>query len=194
MRERPILFSGAMVRAILGGRKSQTRRAVKPQPAGAWAAPGRSSCPYGQPGERLWVRETHAPRADCWGRWAESVAYERSVFGPGELCYAADGGDPFIEKWRPSIHMPRWACRLVLEVAGVRVERLQAISEGDAEAEGAERDTEPCDHARRSCAEVGCLGPTHRAGFADLWASINGQASWDANPWVWVVDFRRVEG
>lgn len=183
MRERPILFSAAMVRAILEGRKTQTRRVVKR--CGLWESTGGDgmrpmpeACPYGQPGDRLWVRET-------WGTGG---------YFPYPYAYRADGVEYPNERWKPSIHMPRAACRLVLEITDMRVERLQAISEADAAAEGAEHATEPCDHVRRSCAEVGCLGPTHRAGFADLWASINGQASWDANPWVWVVEFRRVEG
>lgn len=238
MKERPILFSGPMVRAILAGEKTQTRRVVKlpgvmPRTSFLITSPaeemlrfddgsfhylstaalsGPYPCPYGQPGDRLWVRETwahyqtvdHARRSD--GRSFSEVS-------DGLAGYRADGFESIEEfrdhirlmgglareaveingdRWRPSIHMPRWACRLVLEINDVRVERLQSISEADAMAEGAERDTEPCDHVRRSCAEVGCLGPTHRAGFADLWASINGQASWDANPWVWVLSFRRI--
>lgn len=78
----------------------------------------------------------------------------------------------------------------MLEVIGVYVERLQEISERDAEAEGVRRDDEPCDHTRRSCEEIGCLGPTFRAGYCELWESINGKGSWNANPWVWVVEFR----
>ncbi|AMM14208.1 hypothetical protein AX768_08995 [Burkholderia sp. PAMC 28687] len=92
----------------------------------------------------------------------------------------------------PGIHMPRDASRILLEVTGVRVERVQAITEGDAMAEGVERDTEPCDHARQSCEDIGCLGKTHKASFCDLWCDLNGIPSWTNNPWVWVVEFKKV--
>lgn len=87
--------------------------------------------------------------------------------------------------------MPRWASRITLEITRVRVERLQDISRADAKAEGCHHD-DPCDHKRQSCDEIGCEGPDYRVGFRNLWESINGPDSWDANPWVWVVEFRRV--
>lgn len=224
MTERPILFSAPMVRALLAGTKTQTRRVVTLRGAEAieerswqnfflqspwpWSpeADAWVPCPYGAPGDRLWVRET----------WGLPPRYDPKEHGDlktkprlGPVCFAADytaadgtsihaweGG-----KWRPSIHMPRWASRLTLEVTGVRVERLQDISEEDARAEGARRfDDLPSTHpygqdARWSCAEPKstneCLG-TARMAFGNLWNSINGADSWAANPWVWVVSFKRV--
>lgn len=192
-KERPILFNAPMVRAILAGRKRQTRRVVKPQPS-----PGLLSdyaeirekrgsmrtdaqmlsdclpCPFGQPGEKLWVRETfgHFERND--------------TLKPGnKIYYRADGECLELEPWRPSIHMPRWASRIALEITSVRVERLQDISEADAIAEGTPGghgaiqgygyNASPCEHYRA------------------LWESINGPGSWDANPWVWVIEFKRME-
>ena len=200
MKEHQILFNAPMVRALLDGSKTQTRRVVKPQPewigqSGVLSYRGRvglphALCPYGQLGDRLWVRET-------WARDDED----------GGLCYRADigkGGDaddwdrnrldgvPRF-RWRPSIHMPRAASRITLEITGVRVERLQDISEEDARAEGANPIPDPCDHARRACAEIGCSGPLpYSVGFASLWQNINGLDSWASDPWVWVVEFRRI--
>lgn len=199
-KERPILFSGAMVRAILDGRKTQTRRVVKPQPPagtrevgiyhypsdrdcfypsdgasiiGAWA----QHCPYGQPGDRLWVRETWGFNPDFPGMHSRA-------------CYRADRGHEHDGiRWHPSIHMPRAACRLVLEVTGARVERLQDIGEADARAEGV---TIKDHHMNGYCAGE-MLPPSTRA-FHDLWDEINGAGAWDANPWVWVVEFRRING
>lgn len=200
MTERPILFSGPMVRALLDGRKTQTRRIVKldvPADAdevffwsgeelrrkgwrnvsepGLWARRnGRDGyisfigrCPYGVPGDQLWVRETWC-RADT----------------PSGFAYCADtpaGSDQRGMGWRPSIHMPRIASRLTLEIADVRVERLQAISEADAEAEGVQDPS-----------LVPILGAfwSSRDGYARLWEHINGKGSWAANPWVWAVSFR----
>lgn len=191
MKERPILFSGPMVRAILDGTKTQTRRVVKPQfaadaipvempatdPAGGWVVPGHSGvwwcdaaanpddvrrCPYGQPGDRLWVREAWA-RTRVFG--AEMVVYR-------EGDNRTDYGGP----WKPSIHMPRWASRITLEITSVRVERLQDISEADAIAEGVYTDP---------------ASPAYDA-YAQLWDEINGPGSWAANPWVWVLEFRRL--
>lgn len=214
MTERPILFSGAMVRALLAGTKTQTRRVVKPEgahhlfqfrgttaaagadePTGEWGWCGSERvvnkhihCPYGKPGDRLWVRETFQRFTD-----------------DGEVLYKADRAgfeamnelkrNECIEAfWRPSIHMPRAASRITLEITSVRVERLQDISESDAMAEGTTPITDPCDHVRRTCADVGCSGPQpYRTGFRALWREINGPDSWDANPWVWVVEFRRLQ-
>lgn len=214
MKERPILFSGAMVRAILAGTKTQTRRVVKPQPPAdkqrsAWYEPGimgwappeipsqhwhRVRCPYGQPGDRLWVRESFwldregvAYKADqeCGSPWLEAGAYK--------AMRTAENGTPYVSNWgwRPSIHMPRWASRITLVVTGVRVERLQDISEADAQAEGA-RECDPV-----SGREVLLAGPSQRGSFVlhyrDIWEQINGAGSWEANPWVWVVEFKRLE-
>ena len=209
MNERPILFNAPMVRAILDGRKTVTRRIFKPDRM-TWDANGRYTthamrggelsttgsgpfkpsswlhyCPYGQPGDRLWVRETFGH-------------FERNEnFAPGcEVFYRADGESLAVEPWRPSIHMPRWASRITLEITGVRVERLQEISEADAKAEGADCLTwsgiegTAADLIDWPLKEV---AHPHRNGFAVLWESINGPESWNANPFVWVVTFRRID-
>lgn len=209
MRERPILFSGPMVRAILAGNKTQTRRVVKPQPAGAWAAPGKTSCPYGQPGDRLWVREAFRFAASL-DRLSPSDVGEKALdagystpWAPtqfeadGRRAGAWHGFDtpPTVTtpgKLRPGIHMPRWACRLVLEITSVRAERLQAITEEQARAEGiTDGGCINCGH-NEPC---GCEAPAPSAidSFAYLWGSINGPGSWNANPWVWVVEFRQAD-
>lgn len=207
MKEKPILFNGAMVRAILEGRKTQTRRVAKcvaglhlktGEPLARCDSAGpRVACPYGKPGDRLWVRESGWERpertakmmregADTWPRFA----------------YAADGWSDQdradFKAWgfkpRPSIHMPRWASRITLEITAVRVELLQDISEADAMAEGVNHNGE-CDHIRHYCEEIGCWGPNSYKGvYAETWESINGPGSWNDNPWVWVVEFKRVGG
>ena len=193
MKERPILFSGPMVRAILEGRKTQTRRIAK----GISIITGddRSGatddrCPYGVPGDLLWVREAWSTDP-CYDHIMPSrLRTEWPVYydsGPGLVITLG------FHRVRPSIHMPRWASRLTLNVTGVKVERLNEISEQDARAEGVPQDTYPCDHSRRTCDEVGCLGPTYRSSFAALWDELHGAGAWDANPWVWVVEFKRVE-
>ncbi|HEL5053060.1 TPA: hypothetical protein UOA92_000827 [Stenotrophomonas maltophilia] len=195
-RERPILFNGAMVRAILSGTKTQTRRAIKGIPWRPGCNPGFSQarafsnagefriagsqemttgfrCPFGQPGDRLWVRET----------WCHAWDDERDQWSaPERYHYRADGievvhvDDGERSPWCPSIHMPRRACRLLLEITDVRVERLQAISEADARAEGV--DPEMPDE---------CV-----LAFERLWVSIGGPSSWNNNPWVWVIEFKVV--
>jgi hypothetical protein len=200
-KERPILFSGPMVRAILAGRKTQTRRIIKNQEwynlKGEYGDRLRSvdRCPYGTAGERLWVRETwtpdHSPfyphfpvayRADA------GFDYERNERGE---TYSPEQKAWFPYRWRPSIHMPRWASRITLEITGVRVERLQDISEADAMAEGAERpELSP---AELHGMPVHPMTGSYADGFRDLWQSINGPGSWDKNPWVWVVEFRKLE-
>jgi hypothetical protein len=215
---RPILFSGPMVKAILDGRKTQTRRVIKPQleervsdsgeqglvwlserslRAGRrdWVLEGMvSACPYGIPGVRLWVRETWAVRRLPAGLWVEYQAdgHNARLPEPHEHNIRDEGGKVDLtryvaDRWRPSIHMPRWASRITLEITGVRVERVQDISECDAKAEGAEAAS---DDVLRDTPR----GNTYRAGFARLWDSINGPRGygWDVNPWVWVVEFRRV--
>lgn len=237
MTERPILFSGPMVRAILARTKTQTRRLMKPQPTGErrplaeWSrgvatachdmAPDEARlaahsqklegrvfpfttdsgvlmspiCPYGQPGDRLWVRETFM---DLLG-----TGIEASTGNPSRYAYAADTppgshGDEcrkdYRLKWKPSIFMPRIACRLVLEVAAVRVERLQDINEADAASEGCA--------AGEIVTHRGMMGPfsaeltksaaTAKEAYRVLWDYINAKtAPWSSNPWVWVVEFRR---
>lgn len=184
MKERPILFSGPMVRAILDGRKTQTRRPVKPQPF--VATPSMfdiSKCPFGQPGDRLWVRETwglmaHHDPTD-WHRGSVSGASEDAItpmFGVEHRAnWKIENENAF---WRPSIHMPLWASRITLEIVRVRVERVGDITRGDAMAEG-------CPFANMA------KGPDPRVWFSDTWQSIYG--TWEANPWVWAVEFRRVK-
>jgi|694.fasta_scaffold131436_8 hypothetical protein len=220
MSDSPILFSAEMVRAILDGRKTQTRRVMKVQPwpdatveVGPYhphwidrngeSQPGPSTfgavwdhqdivnggdtglrCPYGAPGDLLWVREGFAVQPELWA----------DNHGPQPIHYTADqvigfAGKPDqrqIEDYRskPSIHMPRWASRITLRITDIRVERLQDITEDDARAEG-------CDPARWiDETDVGMEG--YREGFARLWNKINGPGAWDANPWIWAVSFERV--
>ena len=201
-RERPILFSAPMVRAILEGRKTVTRREVKKQAAldclaagfepAFLALPGNADlCPYGRPGERLWVRE-------AWAADAQLDAIAPRELSQGEpIRYSADGatrqtGCSMITpgKTRPSIHMPRWTSRILLEITEVRVERLQDITYEEAVAEGVHRDS-----ACRMWAATDEGGACHKypvPAFRDLWESINGAGAWDANPWIWVVEFKRV--
>ncbi len=241
MKERPIPFSTPMVRAILSGTKTQTRRVVKPQPANGWdfetpAALGRITsphpkkgrfgaflrrgvgtdfpefdlipCPYGMPGDRLWVRESYrfldTFDSDSATRVAERCldAGYKTPWAP--IQYEADrtrrdwqhvgtpphDGPPLVGKLRPNIFMPHWASRILLNVTGVRVERLQDISEADAIAEGIERSGECnwCDYL-----DYGYNDFTNaRRSYRSLWESLNGPSSWDANPWVWVVEFKPV--
>lgn len=200
MRERPILFSAPMVRAILAGAKTQTRRPVKPRKdraigcelachelAGEVNAGDYMNAPWA-PGDRLWVRETFC---DDWH------------MDRGVIEYRADGeldSDMFDAgcTWRPSIHMPRWASRITLEVTDVRVERLQDISEKDAQAEGIERTEDffgcPCWRVYGEPDGADVVAPDDPIGsYRSLWESINGPGSWEANPWVWVVSFRRLD-
>ncbi len=193
MRERPILFNGAMVRAILAGDKTQTRRAVKgvagdnclilrkPTKTRSGVvthvmdAPGRGLCPFGEVGDLLWVRESFGHR---WHPCQPPFFHRAS--DDGEV-----GRNPDFDGWRPSIHMPREACRLVLEITDVRVERLQAISAADAIAEGLSQTDSgawlpgPCDHPEWA--------------FHQLWAQVYGESAWDSNPWVWVIEFKAAE-
>lgn len=200
MRERPILFRGDMVRAILSGQKTQTRRvakgvmAVHTRTGEALAdidsAGPRVPCPFGQPGDRLWVRETWT------NAWDEG---KNQWSAPERYHYRADGIEVAhldgMERspWIPSIHMPRQACRLVLEITAVRVERLHEISESDAIAEGADENVLadirlPRTHAR---AGLPMVYADCREVFADLWDTTGGD--WGSNPWVWVIEFKPVE-
>lgn len=192
MKERPILFSGPMVRAIIEGRKTQTRRVVKPgtlkpnvramrfENCDAAELVATHRCPYGQPGDRLWVKETWRPawheELYCSVQYAADSSYRKpeitDEYRGHRFADMCDQSGDHAEPWHPSIHMWREFSRLTLEVVAVRVERLQAISGEDVLAEGIER-------------------PLRRE-YAELWESINGAGSWDANPWVWVVEFRRL--
>jgi len=241
MKERPILFSAPMVKAILDGRKTMTRRVFKnddskrvgsrnfvhvlhgkdasvltvKQPADAAYAGFNYStsvqtsavyfkCPYGQPGDRLWVRET-------WGITTpyDELRYQDNGVDCGPVWYRADGSLRIDErsradlcygrgKWRPSIFMPRWASRIDLKITGVRVERLNDISEDDAKAEG-------CTSTVEILSEEEPDGTVHAVDyrglyaverFQDLWGSINGKTpgkAWADNPYVWVVEFKRIK-
>lgn len=228
MTERPIVFSGPMVRAVLDGRKTQTRRIVKPQPGpcdhnfwpdrptSRWVADDdgwhcavcgngvsidqrRPSgvvgvrCPYGVPGDRLWVKETWRPRSALQD-WDLDIRYaadgaERTIkdgeFGERDwiMPKAAARGNV------SPLYMPRWASRLTLEITDVRVERLQDISEVDAEAEGS-RHPALGDRVCVGFASVPRDRCPPQTAFALLWETINGPDSWAANPWVWAVSFR----
>ncbi|MDR5881083.1 hypothetical protein [Caballeronia sp. LZ032] len=216
MKERPILFSGPMVRALLDGRKTQTRRVVKPtgahhifqfrgkdeargadEPTGEWAwcsaanvVSNHIRCRYGKPGDRLWLRET---TYDVGRNGYVGPVFVESEAGANAAAWGwGESDDPdFIEPYelrkRPAIHMPGAMSRITLEVTGVRVERLDQITEDDAQAEGA-----PPAWLDVDGETVNIGQPTYRQGFARLWRDINGDVSWASNPWVWVVEFRRV--
>lgn len=237
VKEGPILFSAPMVRALLEGRKTQTRRIIKDQPSDDWRPvveaynptcidrhgeeyPGPEvfgasdedegrACPYGRPGDRLWVRETFyidlclmdrgplsiyptpkLPLAKNEPQLADSLYYRAD----GECCdqipecqCASEGRVP----WRPSIFMPRWASRITLEITEVRVQRLQEISDEDAKAEGAPGGCLVCgDETFGDCVEH---SRCYVDGFAGIWHAINGEKSWHANPWVWAISFKPLE-
>lgn len=232
-KERPIIFSGPMVRAILDGRKTQTRRIMRPQPIEVgdeikfqWATfygeshvhtwdengdggqnwnvgdypqedrfaealkrtPHKNPCPYGAPGDRLWVRESWAAGACSEGLKPLELYPGFHLRDNGGLWYRADNAAPPSPitdrgKWRQSIHMPRWASRITLEVTDVRVERLQDISNEDAVAEG----------ARIPVGEYGGQATfSDRKAFCNIWNSIKGPDAWDKNPWVWAISFKVV--
>ena len=188
MKERPIPFSGPMVRAILDGRKTQTRRVVKPR---SWADKCHianeeygvtfGKCPYGQPGDRLWVRE-------AWQALAEYDHLKPSKIPQGtDVLYNADHPDmPWNSRKRNLRFMPRKFSRITLEITGIRVERLNDISDVDVIAEGV-RDLGD------GVGELDMLYGLQKALFKNLWQSVNGPDSWAANPWVWVIEFKRLE-
>jgi hypothetical protein len=231
MKERPILFSGEMVRAILELIKSMTRRTKGLKDINidsdmwellACTGPGQFvfkrkgtdtfrtfKCPYGQVGDRLWVKETFGIGSGiepCKPMPGHKIYYRSTGAAKDGTLAQEEGiakGWP-VSKWRPSIFMPRWASRITLEIVSVRVERLQDITEEDAKAEG-------CTPARwfvpagkpegesRNLAAVGSVwnetweALCYRNAYATLWEKINGAGSWDANPWVWVIEFKKVE-
>ena len=202
MSDKPILFSAPMVRALLDGSKTQTRRVVKHckdvcfgvslapcEIAGEINGGDLNNSPYGQPGDRLWVRETTVNVED-FGYLGP--VYKESEHGRDVLEYGlAPSEDDCTEvepediKLRPSIFMPRAMSRITLEITGVRVERLQDISAADAQAEGVEQFNPSATSGLPACS-------AHRYAYEDLWKSINGPDSWDSNPWVWVIEFKRV--
>ena len=204
MKERPILFSGAMVRAILGGRKTQTRRVIKPQPPSVeglvemWHAliePGmwehslchesdaglygdivtEIRCPYGQPGDELWVRET-------WWRGSDGIAYRADGEAPAHMGHC----------WKPSIHMRRADSRIQLRVTEVRVERVQDITSGG-EMVASDVVHEGCPKELWTCYKHD-YGAAEQAWWESAWDSINAKRGygWDVNPWVWVVTFAKI--
>lgn len=223
-----MIFNGEMVRAILDGRKTQTRRIMKTQPSDGfhptnngydldlnahWYTPGvvdkngylqpakkdvfgvadeneGYACPFGAVGDRIWVREAFQGPLVSEELLEEYRAYPEKFENPEYCEYAADGGprpeycdldDNLRHGWRPSIHMPRWASRITLEITGVRVERLRDLSEDDAKSEGI------------TPSSGGVLpGWEYRINFRDLWMSIYGADNWEANPWVWVIEFKVV--
>lgn len=223
-----MIFNGEMVRAILDGSKTQTRRIMKVQPSDGfypthngydldlnahWYTPGvvdkngylqpakkdvfgvadeneGYTCPFGAVGDRIWVREAFQGPLVSEELLEEYRAYPEKFENPEYCEYAADGGprpeycdldDNLRHGWRPSIHMPRWASRITLEITGVRVERLRDLSEDDAKSEGI------------TPSSGGVLpGWEYRINFRDLWMSIYGADNWEANPWVWVIEFKVV--
>jgi len=225
MKERPILFRAPMVRAILAGQKTVTRRPVRHQPDvpvtdaiprrnyphgpasadwywrpkhghlnGVPSAGWDFKCPYGQPGDRLWVRETwycdhFEVQQGPYLQPADMIDLNRSR-EDGELVYAADGRTPYEQEqptWKPNIHMPRWASRILLEITDVRVERLQDISLAQVRKEGCEvREFWLFGSDAEERQKIGARV------FGNLWASINGEESWHSNPWTWVIEFKRV--
>lgn len=204
MTERGMIFNAEMVRAVLDGSKTQTRRIMKVQPhagirnsvfvkSGFEDGHGKELvCPFGAVGDRLWVRETWQAIHDSLDEfgnvdertWMPSIpkssdSYWHAVYAEEfGVSNREDRGFP----WRPAIHMPRWASRITLEITGVRVERLQGVSEADARAEGI-----------NPAAGGVEKGWEHRINFRELWMGIYGADSWQANPWVWVIEFKRVE-
>ena len=203
INDHPILFSGSMIRAILSSKKSQTRRIMNPQPTNDFNPPNGGiaefyhptmvdrrdgeiypgpeifgvadenqgyKSPYGHPGNRLWVKET-------WqAHLCAHVEHERIHYRADGECCPHDGER--IKRWRPSIFLPRKFSRITLEINAIRVERLQDITEAEAQAEGVD-----------ACSLFGAAGPKYRHAYQILWNQINGRDSWDKNPWVWIIEF-----
>ncbi|WP_274643369.1 hypothetical protein [Pseudomonas serbica] len=221
IKERPILFSAPMVRAILEGRKTVTRRLVKggqipteetSVPTGErqrWSAIGQrdprygfcvfgsteaecakeleefAPCPYGRRGDRLWVRETFNTSTDCRPQIDEPYIYAADL--------NSDGFQKWAARWKPSIHMPRAASRILLEITDLRVERLQDISDEQALAEGVRPYLDHAEFGDWYHVEgIETYSAEPSKSFELLWSSINGTESWNVNPWVWVVEFKRV--
>ncbi|MBA8005713.1 hypothetical protein HV064_19255 [Klebsiella grimontii] len=236
MKERGMIFNGEMVRALLDGRKTQTRRPIKwkqtrfteigeREDGSKWlwsedaehACDFWHPCPFGAVGDRIWVRETfQGPLFDY--DLMDSYCKDPTPFEKPEFCvYKADGvpapefydaDDELHCSWRPSIHMPRLACRILLEITDVRVERLNAISEEDAQSEGVHTEVWDQTVVARNYAAIDEffqfwtedmphyveMNQLYRSSFRSLWESIYGAENWQANPWVWVIEFKRVQG
>ncbi|EIY1911034.1 hypothetical protein MMH68_004991 [Klebsiella pneumoniae] len=207
MKERGMIFNSEMVRAILDGRKTQTRRLVKGTDGAVkfckeWDINGEEifvvlgekdhtgmnpvlgaiSCPFGAVGDRIWVREAfrvHSRATDVATLIYKANERNSWTEQTHRVPVAVCNKPATPEKWTPSLHMPRWASRILLEITGVRVERLRSMSQDDARAEGV----------------IAASGPMEAGlAFRELWDSIYGEESWKANPWVWVIEFKRVEG
>lgn len=232
MKERGMIFNGEMVRAILDGRKTQTRRIMAPQPADdiergifpnpeviGWKSSRRHKhggttahfCPYGKPGDRIWVRE--AFRVHSRATDVATLVYKASERNSWteqthRVPVAVCNKPATPEKWTPSLHMPRWASRILLEITDVRVERLNTISEEDAQREGVHTEVWDQTVVARNYAVSDEffqfwsedmphhveMNQLYRSSFRSLWESIYGEESWKANGWVWVISFKRVEG
>lgn len=201
VKERPILFSAPMVRAILDGTKTQTRRDAKFIFHSNGDRPLLQTCPYGHPSDRLWVREAHwIDRRDpqCAVMDLDGYVIDDHPLGKSGTFVEDMAGLRANTFWRkrPSIHMPRWASRITLEITSVRVERLQDISPEDAVAEGLIRHSGLLETWWGTGLEGsglnGCRFLSPVQAYRNLWESINGSNSWDANPWVWVVEFKRI--
>lgn len=203
----PILFSTPMVKAILDRTKKQTRRVIKHQPSETGVSAfndgehPQMKCPYGKVGDVIWVRET-------WRKYYNvdengNTDFDKEIIeyaadnppmipemdGDGFQVFNKDGSEKFIS-WKPSLFMPKEACRIFLKVKSVRVERLQDIKEQDVKKEGAGQEVRQMwlfGHLQSGRDEI------YRRSFQRLWESINGPESWEANPWVWVIEFERVE-
>ena len=204
MTDRPIIFSGPMVQALLAGRKSQTRRVLKPQPTGpvvyhqtltSGMCVGLEREPPYAPGDRLYVREAHALVPATAYRMSQGVVQAIDPEDMDRACVYREGWERSKPGtgWRPSIHMPRWASRLTLTVTEVRVQRLQEISEADAVAEGIEqarsgRFYDPT-VSRGTAAHLGGMFYGPKPAYEVLWNSLHGPDAWDANPWVVAVGF-----
>lgn len=205
MKERGIIFNTEMVRAILDGRKTQTRRIMNNQPCTLtgetisvqqddfnfrWTGDlyndtsGWFACPLGNIGDRLWVRETFGNRVvrDALGGYGEFITYRASK--PDAVYCTCASGDVIPMKWTPSIHMPRRYSRITLEITNIRVERLNDISNDDAKSEG-------CWYGRGGGVPDKAITPSDQ--FPTLWEEIYGDGSWSSNPWVWVIKFKKVE-
>ncbi|EPY7180480.1 morphogenetic protein [Klebsiella pneumoniae] len=230
MKERGMIFNGEMVRALLDGRKTQTRRIMKVQPESNqlglllitdstkhsdigkyhWAESNATgnhvrsklfSCPFGAVGDRIWVRETwssdfanYYPNDRVWYAADNNRRLDIEVVDGVRGIYSPESDVHVPFRWQPSIHMPRWASRILLEITDVRVERLNAISEKDATAEG----VPPAgsllpDYPGTFLTPKGDFA-TAKVAFQRLWESIYGEEGWKANPWVWVISFERIEG
>ncbi|MFN3076871.1 MAG: hypothetical protein ABT940_08345 [Alphaproteobacteria bacterium] len=233
MKETPLLFTPENAQKCFDGTKTQTRRLNGLDQFNAlpdrWRIEGKTfafdggfdyvpvpKCPYGLVGDRLWVREQWAIGVSTGNSWHSEDGPIKAMVEPQryQRRYAGAGTDGFFGKWRPSIHMNRWACRSFLDLTEIRVQRLQEISEEDAKAEGVTmrgplpddwHRSRPCFHCgQRKSQHVGtvsaCFGGygtvfnpnSFVGGFHCLWESINGPGSWAANPWVWCLSFKRV--